>query len=117
MDNAYEVLSYLIHKGYEIYIVSMGTTQNLVGKSIWLKENLPNANFIACNFDTYKDKSHIDMSDGILIDDEERYLNNCNAQTKICFGDKYEWNKEWQGVRCYNWYDIKRYFERIGGGL
>lgn len=113
MDNAKEVLSYLIHEGYEICIVSMGTTQNLAGKNIWIKENLPYVKFLGCNFNTYKDKSHIDMSDGILIDDEQKHLNKSNAKTKICFGDEYEWNKEWNGDRCYNWYDVKKYLERI----
>ena len=109
MDNAYEVISNFINNGYEIYIISMGTPQNLLGKEIWLKENLPEVKFIGCNFETYKDKSHIDMSDGILIDDEEKYLNSSNARMKICFGDEYDWNKEWTGIRCYNWYDVKRY--------
>lgn len=116
MDNAHEVLSDLIDEGYEICIVSMGTAQNLLGKEIWLKENLPNVKFIGCNLDTYRDKSHIDMSDGILIDDEKRYLDNSNASVRICFGDKYEWNKEWQGIRCYNWYEVKKYLESLEGG-
>ena len=33
----------------------------------------------------YKDKSSIDMSDGILIDDEQRYLDNSNANVKNLF--------------------------------
>lgn len=117
MDNAYEVLSDLIKDEYEICVVSMGTSQNLLGKEIWLKNNLPDVKFIGCNLDTYKDKSHIDMYDGILIDDEKRYLDNNNAIIKICFGDEYEWNQEWSGIRCYNWYDVKRYLENAKGDI
>lgn len=115
MDNAFEVISDLLKSGYEIRIVSMGTQQNLLGKEIWIKEHIPNVDFIGININQHKDKSHTDMSDGILIDDEKRYLYSSNAQIKICFGDKYEWNKKWKGIRCYNWYDIKRYIEKLEG--
>ena len=115
MDNAYEIISNLSNIGYEVCIVSMGTLQNLLGKSIWIKEHIPDIDFIGIDMSQYKDKSHIDMSDGILIDDEKRYLDSSNAKTKICFGDEYEWNKKWDGTRCYNWYDIKRYIEKLEG--
>ncbi|MDE7476624.1 MAG: hypothetical protein K2M91_01515 [Lachnospiraceae bacterium] len=108
MDNAKEVLNKLKDK-YEIIIVSMGLSQNLFGKEIWIKDNLPFAKFIGINMEDYKDKSHIDMSDGILIDDEKRYLDSSNANTKICFGDVYEWNEQWSGKRCYNWFELKKY--------
>lgn len=113
MDNALEVIEELVNEGYEICIVSMGTTQNLTGKKIWINEHLPNIEFIGCNFNQYKDKSHIDMSDGILIDDEKRYLDKNSADVSICFGDEYEWNREWTGIRCHNWYDVKRYLDSI----
>lgn len=116
MDNAYEIISDLQKEGYNICIVSMGTPQNLLGKSIWIKKHIPYAGFIGIDMGQYKDKSHIDMSDGILIDDEKRYLDSSNAKIKVCFGDEYEWNEEWSGTRCYNWYDIKRYIEKLEGG-
>lgn len=106
MDNAYEVLLKLINDGYEICIVSMGTSQNLLGKKIWLEKHLPGVKFVGCDFNTYKNKSHIDMSDGILIDDEKRYLDSSNASIKICFGYEYEWNKDWKELRCRNWHDV-----------
>lgn len=115
MDSAYEILLCLILAGCKICIVSMGTLPNLKGKEIWLKNHIPNfkntknIEFIGCDLDRYKDKSHIDMSDGILIDDEVKNLNSSNAKLKICFGDKYNWNESWAGIRCFNWYDIKRF--------
>ena len=108
MDNAKELLDRLKEK-YEIIIVSMGTQPNLFGKEIWIKDNLPFAKFIGINMEKYKDKSSIDMSGGILIDDEQRYLESSNAKEKICFGEKYEWNEEWKGKRCFNWTELERY--------
>lgn len=100
MDNAKEVLDRLKDK-FEIVIVSMGVQPNLFGKEIWIKDNIPFAKFIGIDMKKYKDKSSIDMSGGILIDDERRYLDSSNADMKICFGDEYEWNKDWKGKRCF----------------
>lgn len=117
MDNAYDVISYLVKAGYEIGVVSMGTPQNLLQKRMWLELHLPDIDFIGIDMSQYKNKSHIDMSNGILIDDEKRCLCGSNAKIKICFGDKYEWNKKWKGIRCYNWYEIKRYVENLEGEM
>ena len=57
----------------------------------------------------YDDKSCIDMGDGILIDDSAKNLEQSNASLKICFGDIYEWNKTWNGIRLKNWMDIRNY--------
>ena len=108
MDNAKDVLSRL-KENYEIIIVSIGIQPNLFGKEIWIKDNLPYAKFIGINMEKYKDKLSVDMSDGILIDDEQRYLDNSNANIKICFGDVYEWNENWMGKRCFNWTDLENY--------
>lgn len=108
MDNAKEVLDRLKDK-YKIIIVSMGVKSNLFGKEIWIKDNLPFAKFIGVDMERYKDKSHIDMSNGILIDDEQRYLVRSNANIKICFGDEYKWNENWEGKRCFNWIELENY--------
>ena len=108
MDNAKEVLNRLKDK-YEIIIVSMGVQPNLFGKEIWIKDNLPFAKFVGVDMEEYKDKSYVDMSDGILIDDEKRYLDNSDANVKICFGDIYEWNEKWTGKRCCNWFEVEKY--------
>lgn len=108
MDNAKEVL-WKLKEHYEIVIVSIGMQPNLFGKEVWLKNNLPFAKFIGINMEKYSDKASIDMSNGILIDDEQRYLDNSNADVKICFGDEYEWNKDWKGKRCFNWTELENY--------
>lgn len=91
---------------YNITIVSIGYSPNLLGKEIWINHNLSYCNFIGVDFKQYSDKSHIDMSNGIFIDDSANNLVTSNADLKICFGDKYEWNKDWNGIRCANWYDV-----------
>ena len=89
-----------------IVFVSIGTRENLRGKEEWVRAfnhiwNM-DAEFIGVD---KIDKSHIDMSDGILIDDEIKNLENCNAQKNICFGN-YEWNQSWDGLRALSWREI-----------
>ena len=57
----------------------------------------------------HKDKSEIDMTDGIFIDDSYNNLITSNATEKICFGDVYSWNEKWNGKRLANWMDIKKH--------
>lgn len=97
MDNADEILE-LFHyeQGYNITVVSMGYSPNLKGKEEWVRNNLPFANFIGCNLKEVKDKSHIDMSDGILIDDTQKMLDTSNAIVKIPFDPSN--NKEWKTI-------------------
>lgn len=112
MDWAKEILTEL-NNDYEITIVSCGYTPNLKGKKIWIKENLPFCNFIGVNLRDSTDKSNIDMSDGILIDDNSRNLSTSNALMNICFGDEYEWNKDWNGFRCKNWHDVRDFLKGV----
>ena len=91
---------------YNITIVSMGNSENLRLKEIWCKKHFPYFKFIGVCLNNYSNKAHIDMSDGIFIDDTSANLNTCNANKRICFGDKYSWNEDWDGIRCANWFDI-----------
>lgn len=112
MDWAKEILEELKNE-YHITIVSIGSYANLKGKSDWILYNLPFCDFIGINLDENKDKSCINMSDGILIDDMSKNLKNNNAAINICFGDEYEWNKDWDGFRCKNWNDIKNFLKGV----
>lgn len=96
---------------FDIYIISMGSAQNLALKEEWCKEHIPFAKFIGADFADHKDKSSFDMRNGILIDDVYENLNTCNAQKRICFGDKYVWNTDWRGDRCASWIDV---WKKIG---
>lgn len=105
MDNAEEIINKLCTK-FDVYVPSLGLDNNLKYKEQWLNKHFPYIKFIPCSFNTCSDKKHIDMSDGILIDDLVSNLESSNATTKICFGDIYDWNKNWNGIRCWNWYEI-----------
>ena len=88
---------------YNIIFVSMGDSPNLKLKAKWIDDNLPWCKFIGVNFKNYSDKSHIDMSESIFIDDSSRNLFTSNAKRKLCFGDIKSWNQDWNGERVSNW--------------
>ena len=116
MDNAEEVLKRL-SKRYEIIIVSLGFSPNLKGKEYWIKEHMPYAKFIGVNMKKYKNKNHIDMSDGLLYIDDKSCNLNTNAEYQVCFGDIYDWNEDWEGKRCFNWYEVEKYLEELEKGV
>lgn len=105
MPHAQTVL-YELKKRYDVKIVSMGFSPNLLAKEQWLKLYLPGIEFIGVNYKSYADKSHINMSGGILIDDSEKNLRTSNAEAKYCFGNIHSWNKEWEGKRLVDWTDV-----------
>lgn len=116
MDNAEEVLKRLSRK-YEIVIVSLGFSPNLKGKTYWINEHMPYAKFIGVNMKKYKNKNHIDMSDGLLYIDDKSCNLNTNAKHQLCFGDIYDWNEDWEGKRCFNWYEVEKYIEELEKGV
>ena len=89
MDWAKETLDEL-KDDYDIIIVSSGYSPNLKAKEIWISENLPYCKFIGVNMKKYKNKNHIDMSDGLLYIDDKSCNLNTNAKHQICFGDIYD---------------------------
>lgn len=92
---------------YNIIVVSHGYSPNLRAKEIWIRNNLPFVKFIGVNLKHYPDKSCVDMSDGIFVDDGANNLKTSNAMKKYCFGKVYPWNEEWTGQRFYNWKYLK----------
>lgn len=94
---------------YKVYIVTMGYSPNLCQKREWLTRNFPYVKMIGVDMGKYKNKSNIDMSDGILIDDCSTNLLTSNARQNMCFGELSSWNKDWSGLRCINWMDVKHY--------
>lgn len=108
MPWAYEVIEDL-RKEYNIKIVSHGYSPNLLQKEKWINNCLPGIEFIGVNWKTHSDKSHIDMSDGVFLDDSAKNLMTSNAKETICFGDIYSWNDWWEGKRLNNWIDVREY--------
>lgn len=94
---------------YEIIFVSMGAQPNLKGKEKYVLQLPFDADFIGCDWNYYTDKSHIDMSNGIFIDDMTRYLTTSNAAVKICFGKSFDWNKDWKGNKYESWAELESY--------
>ena len=84
---------------FEWYIVTKGHEKNIKNKEKYFKKYLPKAKVIGCKFKSYNDKeydkSHIDMSYGIQIDDRTDCLMGTNSDTKILFKNKTEgyWNQ------------------------
>ena len=117
MDNAMEVIG-SIEGLFQICIVSIGSKENLENKKMWIEENIPHCQFIGVDETINNDKAHIDMSDGIFIDDSLHNLETSNAAVKIVFGDKYPWNENNEKyLRCFNWMDVKRYITKFQLGM
>lgn len=96
-----------------IEIVTIGEKKNIEYKKEWVSNNL---NHIATLHPIINngnnDKSSIDMSDGIFIDDHIDCLRSSNAKVKILFKNENdgEWNKVSPNDDVYvfdNWYDLK----------
>lgn len=104
----------LLSKEYKIIFCSSGSYPNLQLKRRWLNVHFPYAEFIPVEMPTYKDKSSVDMKDGVFIDDCTHNLITSNADVKICYGKVYEWNKDWDGIRCERWEEIYQIIKEIG---
>jgi len=102
----FEVVAWLLRKDYKLTFCSHGYSPNLRQKQIFIAHNYPNDEFIGVNLKEYKDKSCVDMSDCIFIDDTAANLETSNAAIKILFGPDTLWNSEWDGIRCKTWNDV-----------
>lgn len=104
MDSAYEVIRRMSKK-YEIYIVSIGDFRNLSYKSLFIEANLPFVNNVILikNENCNMNKEIVDMSDGILIDDNIENLKSSNAMQKFIFGKECNYNMTTKYVRLIDW--------------
>lgn len=102
-DYTLEVLNMLKQK-YEVIICSIGTPENISKKAKWIEQRLDIKDMILLSQSNLKmDKSIIDMSGGIIIDDHANNLFSSNADIKICFGETKAWNENWGSMRVRNW--------------
>ena len=92
----------------DIYIVSIGDFKNLSYKSEFIERELPFIKnlILIRNENCNMDKSIVDMSDGILIDDNPHNLISSNAKNKILFGRDYNYNKGFDFERLYTWSQV-----------
>lgn len=109
-----QVLRSLSHR-YDITIVSHVYATNLKLKVEWVKDKLfkeifdnsCNAEFIGVDWETHNDKSHVDMSNSIFVDDSIRNLETSSAKYKILYGEYMDWNNtNIEFIRCKNWLDL-----------
>ncbi len=102
-------------ENHKIVFCSSGSYPNLQLKRRWLAKHYPNADFIPVELPTYKDKSSVDMSgiESVFIDDCSNNLKTSNAAHKICFGEVYDWNKDWNGIRCKDWEAVYQYVKEL----
>ena len=112
MTGAHVVLKELAKK-HKVYVVTLGYSPNLMGKAEWLKKNMPFVELIGCNLKECNDKAHIDMSNGVFIDDTSNNLETSNAKHKILYGKTQDWNKSWNGLKMNSWLDIFNYINTI----
>ena len=106
MNDACSIINRFHNNGDTIIIVSSGVDPNLRLKKAWLRNRVFFDEFIGLDINKHKNKNHIDMKGGILIDDMTQNLKGSNAMYKICFGDKYAWNSDWDGIRCRTWNNV-----------
>lgn len=104
---------------FSIKVVSHGYSPNLAIKKNWIECNLPyGVEFEGIDLKHYNDKSSVDMSDGIFIDDKLTNLETSNAAYKILFGNEYDWNRGYDPkkiYRCYNWDEVMKTINKITG--
>lgn len=111
LNGAREVIK-SVRNSFDIEIITIGNEQNKFQKCRWLALNFP-AKYnlrVLDNKDNNFDKSIIDMSDGIFIDDSSECLRSSNAKVKTLLSNELEteWNRE-ENDEFYvapNWYEI-----------
>lgn len=97
-DDCYETLEYF-KKRCDYSLVTYGNSYNLSEKKVWCERYLPFIkNYYFLEYQPGQqsyDKSMVDMSDGIFIDDHIDYLRSSNAKIKILFRNNHDgdWNQ------------------------
>ncbi len=108
-ENTKEIIEKLCNK-YDVITCSIGTIRNIQFKLDWLNTNLPciKNHIMLVKYGCTMNKETVNMQDSIFIDDVKTNLDSSNAKIKVCFGDTYVWNKDWNSYRCTNWSDVGR---------
>lgn len=106
IDGAIETINEL-SKEHEIVIVSKHVDSRKELTIRCINYLLPN---VQIQFvDRFEDKRNIESD--IIIDDKPECLGGVQALS-ILFGN-YEYNQEYDGIRCYNWEQVKRSVEFV----
>lgn len=130
--NQADTFIWLLSYQFDFIIVSHGNYPNLQLKKKWIDRKLKLfindtkmlnqgvVDFIGVDFHDHDDKSHVDMSDGIFVEDTYDNLVTSNAKYKIVFGEQYPWNANNENecssgvyTRCKNWMELYQEILRI----
>lgn len=106
MPYAREVLE-ILSLQYDIEVATLGDPANLKQKSYFINDKFPSVikKTHLINFAEYQEKSHIDMSDAIFIDDLPTNLVTSNAKQKFLFGDNFD-TEVCDLQRLSNWHEV-----------
>ena len=100
---AVNLIRRLVENNFDVTLVTKGREQNIERKKKFLQKHGLVDDIIVeyIGLTLEQSKGEIDMSDGILIDDNQDNLNESNAWIKIlCVNnDGADWNKGWNGLR------------------
>lgn len=98
-DGFLKVLDKYYSKDIKFIIVTKGTSENLIKKTKWIKENIPYDIEVIGITNEGLSKNKVNMLNGIQIDDCTKALDT-NAQLKILYksGNNYEWQKGYENT-------------------
>ena len=98
-------------KNNTIKIVSKVDMKAMERKGDWIKEHIQNLgiNISFIGIPLGASKGNIDMSDGIMIDDNAKFLKETNAKYKILYhcGRAFDVSQDWDGLFVSDWYELK----------
>ena len=97
---------------YELIVCSIGVPSNISLKALNLQKTFPmisKAIWLQSS-DCKMEKGNVNMADSYFLDDVASNLTSSNAKTKVLFGKRFEWNKDWNGLHLLNWKDVGNEF-------
>ena len=105
-----------LNKHFSVSVVTLGDQPNLILKKAWIYWYWQDIPLIGLDMQSHQDKSSVNMTDGIFIDDKISNLETSNARYKILFGDDYEWNQGYDPqkvYRCHDWDEVMKTINKI----
>ena len=105
-DNAINIINKLAESN-EVIICSKHNESRKPLTTKWINENFKNVKIMYV--DNFRDKLLIPCD--IRVDDKIECLQD-NKSFNVCYGN-YDWNKDYNGMRCYNWKQVEQCIDFI----
>lgn len=101
---------YKLSKRNNFTVVSKVSEEALKRKAVWIRKNFNDIG-IPLEFKGVplgKSKGIIDMTGGVIVDDNVKFLEETNAKYKIYFnnGRKFDETQHWDGLTVHNWKEL-----------